>query len=119
VSMGAQQIHQPAIFRGLGDICASGVTASERSYSVQRLHKIGVDPGTVSRRSRETQPSIRRIGRIIYWRGFAAIKKDFKVLHRPIQPQRSRAAAKNLLTAEGAENAEEKQGGVREWDYLL
>ncbi len=58
IRMSAQQVHEPAVFRRLRDIRPRGVIAAERHDAIERLHEVGVDPGTISRRFGKSQLSV-------------------------------------------------------------
>src|SRR5208282_3249973 len=60
VGVGAQQVHQPAVFGQAADIGAAGLVAQKRDYAVEGLHEVGVDPGAGGRRGRKDKPAVAR-----------------------------------------------------------
>ena len=81
VSVSAQQVHEPAVFRRLRNVRPAGVAAFEGSYAVDRLDKVGIRPGTLAARCRKTQPAVRRVGGMIERGGLGVVKEDLEIAH--------------------------------------
>src|SRR5258707_6259857 len=57
VSVSAQHVHEPEVFRRLSNVRPAGMAASEGSYAVDRLAKVRIRPGTLAARWMVTQPA--------------------------------------------------------------
>ena len=87
VGVGAQQVHQPAVFFRVRDIRAGGVHSFQGNDAVQRLHEVGEDPGAAVRRGGEPQLAVALEGGIGKGRVFALIEEHLEVAHGAIVPR--------------------------------
>ena len=84
--MHAEKIHEPAVFCELGNIAASGMASFERYDAIERLHEIGVNPGTIGWESGKGKAPILLVGRVLLRTvggigGFGLVKEDFEISH--------------------------------------
>ncbi|MGH9515870.1 MAG: hypothetical protein ACRD3P_09370 [Terriglobales bacterium] len=79
--MRAQEVHEPAIFGHLRNVSAGCMTAFERGDAIERLHEVGVNPGTIGGQGWEAEFPVAFVNGVIEAGRLGVVKENFEVAH--------------------------------------
>src|SRR5690348_4772842 len=81
IGVSTEQLHEPAILLGAGDISARRVLAFKGGYAVNGLHKVRKCPGPLRMRCRKSQIAVWSISGIGEDGRLGVIEKNFEITH--------------------------------------